>query len=438
MTTEQRKYVLKRFDSAKVKNPACPRSSSRSLASSSSHPKKLSIAAKDSGITVIPIATLDFMWSKADEYLLSSTSVLPAPGNDPKSKMVMSRSSPTPHFVRVISPGQYVCDKQCLQWSSSKICSHILVAAEVNGELLQFLQWYVRSNQEPNITKLAHVGLPSGRGRKGGIPKRKRSKTPAYTPGIVVPRPATVSTAGNVSQRLAAVSSAHSSMTVEMFNSSTDAAHAVGRGSAGGTTAILQQAGRQPLPAVSNLQSTTSPMQPTANVIPGSSSQPATVHSTMVAHNSQVMQAVNTDLSYGGQQLQVIPGPSIPAPLGTDTALHSAAPLPNTNPFYVRFIEGNIRMCQGCKSFLRNAHGVVPTAPFNLCAARAERRSFRNVAGVLVTPRKEQPAHYHLNLACIRAVAPQFVPSSLVIPSDVRPKLTQTHQEYLRLVFGLC
>ena len=97
-------------------------------------------------------------------------------------------------------------------------------------------------------------------------------------------------------------------------------------------------------------------------------------------------------------------------------------------------------MCQECKSFLRNAHGVGLTAPFNLCAARAEHRSFRNVGGVLVTHRKEQPAHYHLNLACIRAVAPQFVPSSLVtcIPSDVRPKLTQTHQEYLRLVFGLC
>ena len=123
----------------------------------------------------------------------------------------------------------------------------------------------------------------------------------------------------------------------------------------------------------------------------------------------------------------------------TDTALHSAALLPNTNPCCVRFIEGNIHMCQGCKSFLRNAHGVGLTAPFNLCAARAERRSFRNVGGVLVTRRKEQPScHYHLNLACIRAVAPQFVPSSLVIPSDVRPKLTQTHQEYLRLVFGLC
>ena len=81
--------------------------------------------------------------------------------------MVTSRTGNTPHFVRVLSRGQYVCDKNCLQWSSSHICSHTLVAVEVNGELKLFLQWYVSSGQEPNITWLAHAGLPAGRGRKG-------------------------------------------------------------------------------------------------------------------------------------------------------------------------------------------------------------------------------------------------------------------------------
>ena len=27
--------------------------------------------------------------------------------------------------------------------------------------------------------------------------------------------------------------------------------------------------------------------------------------------------------------------------------------VPNTNPFYLKFITGNIRMCQGCRSILR-------------------------------------------------------------------------------------
>ena len=57
--------------------------------------------------------------NKAEEYLQSSNDVAQALGNDPKSKMVTSRSGGTLHFVRVVSPGQYVCDKNCLQWCSS-------------------------------------------------------------------------------------------------------------------------------------------------------------------------------------------------------------------------------------------------------------------------------------------------------------------------------
>ena len=31
-------------------------------------------------------------------------------------------------------------------------------------------------------------------------------------------------------------------------------------------------------------------------------------------------------------------------------------------------------------------------------------------------PQKEQPAHYHLNILCMQAVATDFVPSSIVSP----------------------
>ena len=109
----------------------------------------------------------------------------------------------------------------------------------------------------------------------------------------------------------------------------------------------------------------------------------------------------------------------------------------NTNSFYIRFITGNIRICQGCRSILRCADGSVPAPPFDLCAARAERRSFRDATGILRTPQKEQPAHYNLNILCIRVVAADFVPSSIVVPHDVLPSLGQVHKEFLRLVFGL-
>ena len=89
-----------------------------------------------------------------------------------------------------MSPGHYVCDTSYLQWSSSQICSHTLAAAEVNGELSLFIQWYTVTGQEPNITRLAQAGLPAGRGRKGGVPKRKHSRTPSVPPNIVFARPA--------------------------------------------------------------------------------------------------------------------------------------------------------------------------------------------------------------------------------------------------------
>ena len=107
----------------------------------------MSVSVENCNISTLPQATLSAMWNKAEEYLKSSNSVLPAPGSNKKSKMVASHSGIAPHFVTVSSSGQYCCDKKCIQWCSSKICSlsHTLVSAELNGELQAFLQWYLDS-----------------------------------------------------------------------------------------------------------------------------------------------------------------------------------------------------------------------------------------------------------------------------------------------------
>ena len=110
---------------------------------------------------------------------------------------------------------------------------------------------------------------------------------------------------------------------------------------------------------------------------------------------------------------------------------------PNTNPFYVKFIKGNIRMCQGCRQPLRSMNGSIPSPPFDLAIARSERTSFCDKFGTLVTPLQEQTCHYHLSLQCVKAVEPHFVPFSLKVPLDVVPGLTAVHKEYLGLVFGI-
>ena len=108
---------------------------------------------------------------------------------------------------------------------------------------------------------------------------------------------------------------------------------------------------------------------------------------------------------------------------------------PNTNP--LRFIQGNIRICQGCRSSLRSQDGSIPVPPFDMVIARAEQRSFRDKNGKLVIPHQEQTCCYHFLLNFIRAVEPNFVPMALQVPQDVFPLLTVIHREYLHLVFEL-
>ena len=110
---------------------------------------------------------------------------------------------------------------------------------------------------------------------------------------------------------------------------------------------------------------------------------------------------------------------------------------PNLNPFYLKLIVGNIRVCQGCHGSLRLANGNVPLPPFDLTVARAERRQFRDPSGTLITPRRESVCHYHCRLECIRAVEANFIPSSLIVPPDIQPRLSDTHLKYIKATFDL-
>jgi len=298
--------VLKRFDSAKVKrdtfaSPLLPSGSfaysttgpeavtkeattcAKGEGSALAHHRHLSVAVKDCGISTLPHATLDAMWNKAEEYLLSSSDIQTAPGNDRKSKMVTSRSGGTPHFVRVVSPGHYVCDKSCLQWSSSQICSHTLAAAEVNGELISFIQWYTVTGQEPNITRLAQAGLPAGRGRKGGVPKRKRSRTPSVPPDIVVPRPAASHTKSR--SQLLSTNSSQSGIR----HCSTSMSHL----QAAGHFQSTSQANHQPTSPTDHSQYAghwpTTPFQSASCI---QLTRPASIPSTVQTLNSQLKQSV--------------------------------------------------------------------------------------------------------------------------------------------------
>lgn len=424
MTADQRRALVKQFDSAPLQVPNFGEQGGRapqpvvtsisgeaqlekqSLAggaqavAATNAATKLSVTAENSGIQTLTFETVRCIWAKAEEYLRSGNDVVPAPGSS-KSMMVASRSSKTPHFVCAGPNGQYSCDNNCPQWKSSQICAHVIAAAQRNCKLQNFLEWYNSSGQGPNITTLAMSQLPSGRGRKGGVPKRKRSAGVRKDPELTVQRPAFREHRLPGSQTSANMQEATSSR--DPPNTHHPIFQASQKG-AGGSSLVTRPGGTNDV---------------STDFLP--QTHCGTEHVT--GPNIRAIGSIVT-----------VSSPS-PANVGVAGVTHPA--VYNSNPFFVRFIHGNIRVCQGCRSSLCSVDGNIPKAPFDLAVARFEKRPYRGKTGELVTPVREQAAHYHLKVGCIRCASPQFVPTGLTIPLDVSPLLTATHKEYLRLMFGL-
>lgn len=110
-----------------------------------------------------------------------------------------------------------------------------------------------------------------------------------------------------------------------------------------------------------------------------------------------------------------------------------------TYPFFVKVLAGNIRVCQGCRGSLRLTNGSVPLPPFDLVIARMEKRSYRDSSGVLRTPTRPSASHYHLKLVCVKAIEPNFIPTteSLQVSNDILPLLTLQHRQHIHQEFGL-
>ena len=417
MRPEQRQKIVQRFNSATIEGSSAssvhtfssPSIADEDTASSDQQPscsvRCLKVSAEESGIHTIPLVTLQQIWSKASSLLQGENTITPVPGTDKRARAVLSYHSDTPHIVRPKGNTHYICDSNCAQWSSSKICSHTVAVANYNDSLPQFLEWYVSSASQPNITTLAMSGMPPGRGRKKNQITRKRVKRHSVSPDTIISSPPSLLCSRN--QPRTPLPSTEPSSTLPQASATQGASLTPSHASAQPSMYELSVSQAPSFPPVflTTAQSGTRPPPPPL-VFVGQSNNYST--------------------------------PPPPQPKSDLPFLSpSIAPPPNTNPFYVKFITGNIRMCQGCRSTLRTADGQIPLAPYDLTIARAERRSFRDPAGNLITPRKETTSHYHCRIECVKAAEPGFIPYSLRIPTDIYSQLSAAHRDYLRGVFGL-
>jgi hypothetical protein len=112
--------------------------------------------------------------------------------------------------------------------------------------------------------------------------------------------------------------------------------------------------------------------------------------------------------------------PVFPPPL-----IRCASTSPDSSPFTLAFITGNIRVCRGC----RQRYPKPAVAPLNLCVRHQEWQEFTGPSGDPQT--RYGNVYYHCNIPCIRARWPQFSSSMLQIPPTMLVQLLPSHTQYL-------
>ena len=158
--------------------------------------------------------------------------------------------------------------------------------------------------------------------------------------------------------------------------------------------------------------------------------QPPSYSFPLSAFNSPTVQCSQIQANYSsGFQMQPFYYPATPI---------NSLQIPNHNPFILKFITGNIRICQSCRSSLRKDVGSTYQAPFDLCISRLEKRQFwHDPSKTWCSPSSESNAHYCVTVRCVQASCAFFVPSTLIVPSEISGKLSDAHKTYLNAEFNL-
>ena len=205
MDLKQKEFFVKKYQNAVLKpkqqnitddieNPPIPT-------------KTLSIMAEESGITAVPFPILKNIFEKASTLYHSKNDIVPLPGMTSASNVLAKYfvTSTTdvnkPHLVTVLYTGQATCDHVCPRWEMYKVCAHVIAAAEESRILRKFVEWLKCKTNHPNLSGVANLNMPRGRGKKPNKATQQRkgpankTKRPALSyvsedlPPIPLPKP---------------------------------------------------------------------------------------------------------------------------------------------------------------------------------------------------------------------------------------------------------
>ena len=395
------------------------------------------------------------IFSKAEKLVCSATSICQSPGST-DARLVESKSGQRPHFVVKTRNSKYNCDADCPMWKCSKLCSHTVACAYLDGCLQEFLNVITDA---PSFYALSKCGTPAQAGKKAH--KRKACTKSAAK--------ALTNLQDEISSQLHAVSSSISSNTCSLSTSIAGKfSNASEVSSLEATPAPLKQTQIIQSPCISvtqnlggNNNTTTettvilssapcvvqSPSISVTQSITGSNSvmrsssscaitdsnfQSATANKVPAINTSQEMtynsllSALILHLAKGATQQGTMHQPQVP------TSSSVAANVGHL--FYIMYISGNISRCQGCSGkILRTSTGKPLPPPDDLVVQHKEQVLFQNQkTGNFQLSHDFRNVYYHPRLSCIKRKFPSFLATQhLRINPDVATMLTSVHKNHL-------
>ena len=326
--------------------------------------------------------------------------------------------------------GKFSCD--CPNYHSLSVCSHSVAVAEVNGKLWQFVEWYRKSKKLLSLSRLVVKDMPKGRGQKGSKPPRKKQKLNPVSKRvdpILVDVPSSDSEDARKSLDKVVCTSQSLGPALIFVGSQAGFAPTCDYHPVAGIEGVQSPSYvHAPTIAQASLLASSTPSTDASHtrgapVFPCADSarppftlctpQPYTDPSCMVftprtPHSSLVQPSAtfpwhsippgpsgsqvslpwwqSSYFSHGNQNVQQFVNPPYPVP----------PPVPDNSIFNVRFIEGNISTCYGC----RNKYSKNPQPPDDICLQTEEWREFMPPGGVVPQTRWSN-TYYHLRVRCV-------------------------------------
>ena len=400
MSCEQRKKHLKRV----IEIP-CSAFELDQAPETDSNVRNLSIPPERCGITSISAEVLESTWKKAEKLLNTAGSICKAPGM-PDAMCVASSSGDKPHVVSKTSKGNLTCDDACLAWKCRRFCSHVLAVAEEFNCLNEFLSSYKFLKISGNYTAVCMHNQPKNVGQKPGCPKRK-GPSQYKKPDID----------SYVDPFLHNFSSSEPLGNVQMLSTASSS-------STSQQSTILSDTH-----SITSIATTSVPSSPM--IVTSQQTGTSTNMNTLVA--AAIAQLIQPTLTNQIGQFNF--NSSCQLPINASQTQVSAT----VTPFEIKILTPAIKICAGCrKGYMRASDGkkCLPP-PYDLCLVHKEQHLYYNVQNARQQFSPLSNVHYHANVECPKVRFANFVPSAVLVPDDLKPKLLQVHKDFLFRTFNI-